>query len=212
MTLQASGAISLADIAGEFGGDTPHSMSEYYRNGAYVTSNNAGIPEAGAIDFADFYGAQKVIYSFDARVDGLLDWQTAVANLTSTSVSLYADPAIGNVVLSTQPGTGSNTHYMAHTIPSLPAGTYYWRMTGKFYINSSNKTYIRYGTAFTGAGAVSTVTSPNNGIVETLGTFDTGVVQASTASAATKLGISYYSIGSGAQVGVQTLTVNSTPF
>ena len=30
MTLQSSGAISLANIAAEFGGSTPHSLSEYY--------------------------------------------------------------------------------------------------------------------------------------------------------------------------------------
>lgn len=50
MALQSSGAISLQDIAAEFGGTTPHSLSEYY--GAA-----AGIPTSGAIDFADFYGA-----------------------------------------------------------------------------------------------------------------------------------------------------------
>ena len=44
MALQSSGAISLNDIAGEFGGATPHAMSEYYRNGAYVTSNNTSVP------------------------------------------------------------------------------------------------------------------------------------------------------------------------
>lgn len=50
MALQTSGAISLNDIANEFGGSTPHSISEYY--GAA-----SGIPASGAIDFADFYGA-----------------------------------------------------------------------------------------------------------------------------------------------------------
>lgn len=54
MTLQASGPISLADIAAEFGGAAPHSMSEYY--GAA-----AGIPGSGAIDFAAFYGKSSVI-------------------------------------------------------------------------------------------------------------------------------------------------------
>lgn len=50
MALQSSGSISLQNIATEFGGTTPHSLSEYY--GAA-----AGIPTSGAIDFADFYGA-----------------------------------------------------------------------------------------------------------------------------------------------------------
>jgi len=50
MALQSSGAISLSDIAGEFGGSTPHSLSEYY-------GVAAGVPSSGTIDFADFYGA-----------------------------------------------------------------------------------------------------------------------------------------------------------
>lgn len=67
MPLQASGQISLADIAGEFGGAEPHSISEYYRNGTYVTSNNTNVPEADAIDLADFYNAAKQSYTgFDA--------------------------------------------------------------------------------------------------------------------------------------------------
>ena len=57
MALQSSGAISLNDIAGEFGGSTPHSLSEYYRNGGLTTANNTNVPTSGAIDFADFYGA-----------------------------------------------------------------------------------------------------------------------------------------------------------
>ena len=42
MVLQTSGAISLADIAAEFGGSAPHSLSEYY--GAAT-----GVPASGAI-------------------------------------------------------------------------------------------------------------------------------------------------------------------
>ena len=51
--MPSSGPISLADIAGEFGGSTPHSLSEYYG----VAS---GVPASGAIDFADFYGTSAV--------------------------------------------------------------------------------------------------------------------------------------------------------
>jgi len=36
MTLQASGTISLSDLAAEYGGTAPHSLSEYYRGAAYV--------------------------------------------------------------------------------------------------------------------------------------------------------------------------------
>lgn len=38
MALQTSGAISLSQVQGEFGGSNPISMSEYYRNGSYVPS------------------------------------------------------------------------------------------------------------------------------------------------------------------------------
>jgi len=49
MPLQSSGQISLSDIAGEFGGSAPHSLSEYYGDG------NA--PASGEIQLAaDFYG------------------------------------------------------------------------------------------------------------------------------------------------------------
>jgi len=49
MTLQSSGAISLANIASEFGGSTPHSLSEYY-------SAASGIPSSGTISISQFYG------------------------------------------------------------------------------------------------------------------------------------------------------------
>ena len=53
MALQSSGAISLADIAGEFGGSAPHSLSEYYG----VAS---GIPASGQISFSQFYGKANI--------------------------------------------------------------------------------------------------------------------------------------------------------
>lgn len=52
MALQSSGAISLLDIAGEFGGSAPHSLSEYY--GAA-----SGIPSSGTISIGNFYGASN---------------------------------------------------------------------------------------------------------------------------------------------------------
>ena len=64
MALQSSGAISIANIATEFGGSQPHALNEYYRNGGLVTSNNTSVPTSGQIDLADFYGAVKEISSF----------------------------------------------------------------------------------------------------------------------------------------------------
>ena len=53
MGLQSNGPISLNDIAGEFGGSAPHSLSEYY--GA---AN--GVPTSGAISLSDFYGKSAI--------------------------------------------------------------------------------------------------------------------------------------------------------
>lgn len=61
MTLQSSGAITLADIAAEFGGDAPHSLSEYYAGGANVPSGIAGIPISGSISLSDFYGTSNYV-------------------------------------------------------------------------------------------------------------------------------------------------------
>jgi hypothetical protein len=52
MALQSSGQISLSQIATEFGGSAPHSLSEYYGDG------NA--PASGEIQLAaDFYGTSS---------------------------------------------------------------------------------------------------------------------------------------------------------
>lgn len=63
MALQTSGQISLNNIASEFGGTQPHSISEYY-NGAGLVPNkvyNASIPTSGQISFSNFYGASQII-------------------------------------------------------------------------------------------------------------------------------------------------------
>ena len=52
MALQSSGAISLGDIEGEFGGTAPTSLSEYY-------SAAAGVPASGEISLTDFYGTSS---------------------------------------------------------------------------------------------------------------------------------------------------------
>lgn len=49
MTLPASGRISISEIAAEFGGTAPHSLTEYY--GAA-----SGVPVSGIISLSDFYG------------------------------------------------------------------------------------------------------------------------------------------------------------
>lgn len=113
--IPASGAISLSDFATEFGGTAPHSMSEYYRNGANVPSNNGNVPTAGAFRFGQMRGAINEIIlaaTSGANVDisGLFG-----ANWTSTVPKRLTVPA--GVTIG---GTGSSA---ALIIPSNMAGT-----------------------------------------------------------------------------------------
>jgi len=59
MALPNSGALSILDVVGEFGGAAPHGLEEYYRGGSYVptTTVNQGVPSSGLITIHDFYGA-----------------------------------------------------------------------------------------------------------------------------------------------------------
>jgi hypothetical protein len=52
MALQGSGAISLSQIASEFGGSAPHSLSEYYRGGSNVPSSVTRDADASSLSIS----------------------------------------------------------------------------------------------------------------------------------------------------------------
>jgi hypothetical protein len=61
MAIKTSGPLSIGEIAFEFGGTVPHSMSEYYRGGALVpdATPNIRIPVSQRISISDFYGSTR---------------------------------------------------------------------------------------------------------------------------------------------------------
>lgn len=63
MTLPTSGPISLQDIANEFGGSHPLSMSNYYAGGPHVPSGTSGtngpVPTSGPLNLTNFYGTSS---------------------------------------------------------------------------------------------------------------------------------------------------------
>lgn len=64
MTISKASGLSFTEIKSEFGGDGDPSLSEYYRNGSYVTSNNSSVPTSGggrSISFSQFHGAIKAL-------------------------------------------------------------------------------------------------------------------------------------------------------
>lgn len=79
MALQSSGQITLNDIAGEFGGSVPHSLSEYY-------AAASGIPGSGQIKFSDFYGAS-------AALNLIISANTMNLDLYSAFTSAGQDPS-----------------------------------------------------------------------------------------------------------------------
>lgn len=75
MAVKSSGTLSFnTDIVGEFGGSTPHSLSEYKRGGSLVPdiSTNNDIPTTNSnISFSDFYDTVAVtVLTSAAAVNG----------------------------------------------------------------------------------------------------------------------------------------------
>jgi hypothetical protein len=81
MALQGSGIITLANVQSEFGGSNPISLSEYYRNGPYVTPNNGNVPTGGTISLSQFYGGVK---QFSFNINGVY---TTGQNLRSLALA-----------------------------------------------------------------------------------------------------------------------------
>lgn len=59
MALQASGEISLNNLATEFGDSPPNSMSEFYSGGSLVANNavNVNVPSSGAVSLSNYRGS-----------------------------------------------------------------------------------------------------------------------------------------------------------
>ena len=88
MALQGSGAISLSQIQTEFGGSNPISLSEYYRNGAYTTSNNTSVPTSGAIAMTTFYSGSAADY-----IPNALAWSDISSTTDDQGGSNYVETA-----------------------------------------------------------------------------------------------------------------------
>tara|TARA_B100001057_G_C22810252_1_gene935114 strand:+ start:888 stop:1694 length:807 start_codon:yes stop_codon:yes gene_type:complete len=106
MAIQSSGAISLGSaagnnrsIAGEFGGSTPHSLSEYYRDGNYsdgisIPSGETDIPASGAIAFSDFYGTAAATFDWGSIIAIPQQWGDISGNNESFG-SAFASCQLG---------------------------------------------------------------------------------------------------------------------
>ena len=102
MAVPSSGTISIQDLVDEFGGSTPHAMSEYYRGGSEVPNvpANSGIPTSGTLALSDFYGAVDAV--FIAATGGTVTTSGDFKIHTFTSSGTFEVTTLGN-------SAGSNT-------------------------------------------------------------------------------------------------------
>jgi hypothetical protein len=101
MALQSSGQIKLSEIATEFGGSAPHSLSEYY--GAA-----SGVPASGEIQLAaDFYGTSNIVLlAAGSMTAGRVSEAKNVQGETATYIgrnpsTAFGSSSIGSMSLST---------------------------------------------------------------------------------------------------------------
>ena len=114
-------SISLKQIQTEFGGVDPISISEYYRNGSYTTSNNTNVPVDSTIHppikFSNFYGTVKEILV-------VVSATTTNLNVSSLFGSYWTQTIPKRVVINSGVIIGAtNTSNYALNIPSGFGGT-----------------------------------------------------------------------------------------
>ena len=137
MTIKSSGSLALTEIQAEFGGSSPISLSEYYRNGAYVTSNNTGVPTSGAISFNQFYNTVRQfqftianhVQQADLRTLALAagwDGSAPIVATVNSGVYLWSDNiGVGGLTVSNVP-SGSIINNYGYIIGRGGDGGYRW--------------------------------------------------------------------------------------
>lgn len=129
MTLQTTGALTLAQIQTEFGGVNPISLNEYYAGGANVPSGTSGtngaVPASGQISMSQFYGTSDVVYALPAStyIDTALSPDDAQVTYTIFANGFYSvvGLAFGETLASgnwISPNTSSTSHYVKSTLSS----------------------------------------------------------------------------------------------
>ena len=151
MACPSSGQIKIQDIVDEFGGSTPHSLSEYYRDGGEVPSNNTNVPTSGTISLSNFYDAvNEIIVTVSS---GTTNYSCSTAFGSHWTSAVPKRLIINSGV--TIGGTGSN-----------PALTIEGSMAGTFIVQNGG-TITGYGGAAqggTGGSAVKVLTDNSSGI------------------------------------------------
>lgn len=133
MTLQASGAISLANLQGEFGGANPIYLSEYYRSGGYVPSWSEGPPYSGTISLSQFYGASAA-FTMGERYIQVNAGSCSVGVTTSSAQGFYCYVNKGLIYYNMYAYPGYSQWVGSATGMSTYSYGTYWRNEGESFI------------------------------------------------------------------------------
>ena len=111
MAVTSSAPIDIGDLVTEFGGSTPHSLTEYYRGGSLgpnTTANNS-VPTSGAISLTDFLGATATSGTDDRTITiGSGSFGGFINGHGFTSVANSAGFAFGSISSNTIGFSGFN--------------------------------------------------------------------------------------------------------
>tara|TARA_R110002012_G_scaffold241144_2_gene415353 strand:+ start:13 stop:549 length:537 start_codon:yes stop_codon:yes gene_type:complete len=101
MAVRSSAPVSLVtDIVGEFGGDTPHSLTEYYRGGSLVpnTTTNENVPTSGnPISLTNFLGSSSVTAWSTTMTVGGITGKVSEIGYGSAGAVQNATPTYGSL-------------------------------------------------------------------------------------------------------------------
>lgn len=147
MPLQGSGSISISELATEFGGTAPHSLSEYYKSAGLVPSQRA---ITGSESYTSLVTGDQIA-STGIYVNG-------VTTTNNTSTPTYtpqtaSDGSGDNEYKSTSSENSSATFETAATTITIPQGEYVsltFKGYHRYYNSVINGTTYRVYTAFWG--------------------------------------------------------------
>lgn len=134
MTIPSSGALGLISIQNEFGGGSPIGLNEYYKGGAYVSTNDyaPNVPSSGPISISNFYGAKKNTYN-SVYFYGSQNFTVPYTSNGSLLVYLIGGGGGGGMHSDYWGGYGASGGYGGYASQSVsvsPGGTYYIEVGG----------------------------------------------------------------------------------
>jgi hypothetical protein len=172
MAVTSSAPIDIGDLVTEFGGSTPHSLTEYYRGGSLVpnTTANNSVPTSGAISLTDFFGATATSGTNDRTLtigSGYIGFFTAFGfeTVITSGFGAISDSSIAfsgfNVTIEAVYWTANQIFFRASTNPGNSGWT---------SMTVGSTVFNRTDANFVGGSSVNTWSWSSSNVIGTSGT------------------------------------------